>query len=374
MKVLHLISGGDTGGAKTAVLSLCQELSKYIQCDIVCFIQDSFYEEGLARGINIKVYEQKKRSDLGVLKKLKALIEQENYDLIHCHGARANFVGMFLKWQVKKTFVTTIHSDYRLDFKGIWYKQILYMPLNAIALRQMDKYIAVSRAFKEMLLQRGFRKEDVFTVYNGVNPEDISVKTSKAEFLERYGVPNDDKVIVGMAARLDNVKNPDMFINMAYLALQKNEHLRFLIAGEGGERAHLENRIALLRIEDSVKLLGFVEDKYGFFESIDINVLTSNSESFPYVIMEGALLGKPAITTDVGGLGDLIENGKNSFLIPPGNDMKMAEYVTRLSENEKVRTLMGERLKQKVMAEFTLQRMGETHIKIYQRILKEATS
>lgn len=372
MKVLHLISGGDTGGAKTAVLSLCEELSKHVQCDIACFIKDSFYEDGKQRGLNILVFEQKKRSDLGVLKNLKELIQRENYDLIHCHGARANFIGMFLKPMVKKLFVTTIHSDYRLDFKGVWYKQMIYMPLNAIALRMMNRYIAVSKAFKEMLTQRGFDAKKIFTVYNGIDLETVKVEKTKEEFLKKYQIPLDDKVIIGMAARLDHVKNPDMFINMAYLTLQKSENVRFILAGDGQEMENLKNRLSQLRIEEYVHLLGYVEDKYDFFNSIDVNILTSNSESFPYVIMEGAILSKPAVVTDVGGIKDLIEHGKNGFLIPVGAEGKMAECVTLLAKNKEQREQMGVRLKQKVEAQFTLAKMCEAHLRIYQSILKEA--
>lgn len=371
MKVLHLISGGDTGGAKTAVLSLCEELSKHIQCDLVCFIKDTFYEEGKQRKLNIHFIEQKKRTDLAVIRKIRELIIKEDYDLIHCHGARANFIGMFLKKRVKKTFVTTIHSDYRLDFKDVWYKQLLYMPLNAISLRFMDRYIAVSNSFKDLMIERGFKKNRIFTVYNGIDTNNSVQVLKKDTFLKKFGIENDNKVIVGMAARLDAVKNPDMFINMAYLALQKNDNIKFFIAGDGYEKQNLQDRINLLRIGDNVKLLGFVEDKYSFFNAIDINILTSYSESFPYVIMEGAMMKKPVISTDVGGLKDLIRNGETGYLVPVADEEKMSELVLKLVEDENLREQIGENLNRQVLEKYTIEKMCETHINIYNSIIKE---
>ena len=104
MKVLHLISGGDTGGAKTHIISLLKGLNKLIDANVICFLEDTFYEDAKAAGISIEVYKQKSRSDMSVVKRLTEEIENKNYDIIHCHGARANFIAMFLKKKVKTMF------------------------------------------------------------------------------------------------------------------------------------------------------------------------------------------------------------------------------------------------------------------------------
>ena len=137
VKVLHLISGGDTGGAKTHIISLIKELDKLIDAKVICFIEDTFYYDALKAGINIEVFPQKKRSDLSVVDRLKDEIDREGYDIIHCHGARANFIGVFLKRKIKKPMLTTIHSDYKLDFKDNFYKKIVYTALNSMALKNL---------------------------------------------------------------------------------------------------------------------------------------------------------------------------------------------------------------------------------------------
>ncbi|HMM69324.1 MAG TPA: glycosyltransferase, partial [Gudongella oleilytica] len=159
MKILHLISGGDTGGAKTHIISLLKGLNKRIDARIICFIEDTFYEDVLAAGIPIKVFKQKSRSDMSVIRRLTEEINQEGYDIIHCHGARANFIAQFLKGRVKKPFMTTIHSDYKLDFKDNFYKRLVYTTLNTISLRRFDYFVAVSDSFREMLISRGFKRD-----------------------------------------------------------------------------------------------------------------------------------------------------------------------------------------------------------------------
>jgi hypothetical protein len=101
LKVLHLISGGDSGGAKTHIISLLKGLSKSINVKLICFIEDSFYQDALKEGINIEVFRQDKRFDLSVVDRLVAEINKEDYDIIHCHGARANFIATFFKTQSK---------------------------------------------------------------------------------------------------------------------------------------------------------------------------------------------------------------------------------------------------------------------------------
>src|SRR5699024_5596397 len=143
MKVLHLISGGDTGGAKTHIINLLTELDKIMDVKIICFLKGDFFHDLKGKGINIEVFKQKKRYDMSIVSQLREEIEREDYDIIHCHGARANFIAMFLKTKVKGPFITTIHSDYKLDFKDNPYKNIVYTAINTISLKKFDYYIAI---------------------------------------------------------------------------------------------------------------------------------------------------------------------------------------------------------------------------------------
>ncbi|MEG0754955.1 MAG: glycosyltransferase, partial [Oscillospiraceae bacterium] len=116
MKVLHLISGGDTGGAKTHVHSLLQNLSRTIDITMVCFMDGPFVEEARTLGINTIVIADK--NPLHALKPLKKMIREGKFDILHCHGARGNLMGALLKHTFKIPVVSTVHSDYQLDYLG----------------------------------------------------------------------------------------------------------------------------------------------------------------------------------------------------------------------------------------------------------------
>ncbi len=368
MKVLHLISGGDTGGAKTHIISLLKGLNKLIDANVICFLEDTFYEDAKAAGINIKVFKQKSRSDMSVVGRLVDEIEKDNYDIIHCHGARANFIAMFLKRKVKRPLITTIHSDYKLDFKDNIYKKFVFTTLNTIALKIFDYYIAISDTFKEMLVERGFKKDEIFVAYNGIDLDVPPEFQSKDEFLKTYNIDYRDKIIVGIVARLDLVKDHETFIKAANIVLKTNKEIIFLIAGDGNDERRLKDIVKEFKIQDNVHFLGFVKKPYSFFNAIDVNVLTSVSESFPYVILEGARMKKTVISTKVGGVSKLIKDDYNGYLIPIGDENALAEKIKSLYNNrEKIRT-MGENLYQDVANNFSSDSMAEQHVKIYKEI------
>src|SRR5690554_1739481 len=339
-----------------------------MDAQIICFIEDTFYDDVVKAGIPIKVFKQKSRSDLTIIGRLVHEIQEKGYDLVHCHGARANFIAHFLKGKVNVPFVTTIHSDYKLDFKDNFYKRLVYTTLNTIALRRFDYYIGVSDLFRKMLVDRGFRRDRIFVTYNGIDCDSEESFVPREEFLARYGIEDRGQTFIGIAARLDKVKDHVTFIEAAKLVLQE-EDATFLIAGEGGEAEYLKELVRRHGIADNVKFLGFVQDPYSFFNAIDINTLTSVSESFPYVILEGAKMMKPVVTTQVGGVHMLVENGENGYLVPVGNEVILRDRFLKLIRDRDLRVEMGRKLFMAVRKKFSYAAMAQSHISIYEKIL-----
>lgn len=370
MKVLHLISGGDSGGAKTHIFALMKGLEDTVQTKIICFIKDTFYEEAKEKGIDIEVYPQKSRSDMSVVQRLQEEIDREKYDLLHCHGARANFIAMFLKKKIRIPMVTTIHSDYQLDFKDNFYKNIIYTTLNKIALKKFDYYICVTESFRKMLVSRGFQKDLIYVLYNGIDLEEDQKILPKEAFLDRYKIHYNGEFLVGIAARMDKVKDHVTFVKGAREAIRSNPDILFLMAGEGDEKQHLMNLIKEYEIERHMIFLGFVRDKYSFFNAIDLNVLTSISESFPYVILEAASVKTPTIATDTGGISHIIDHGKNGYLFPVGQDQILAEDILSLYQNRDQLKEFGQKINQKVIENFSAQAMGKMQYDIYRQILQ----
>lgn len=371
MKVLHLISGGDTGGAKTHIINLLCGLKDKVEVKLVCFIDGPFAEDLKKNGIDVEVIEQRSRFDFSVVNKLKDLIESENYEIVHSHGARANLISYFLKKKVKAKFITTVHSDYLLDFKDNFYKNIVFTNLNKFALKRFDNYIAVSDSFKEMLVSRGFDKDKIFTIYNGIFLEDRAIKDKESYLKEKKNINYKDKFIVGILARLDKVKDHETFLRAAREVLDKDKSVIFLIAGDGQDKEHLLSLRKELGLEDNVYFLGNETHPYDFLNAIDINVLCSLSESFPYVIMEGGSLKKATIASKVGGIPKIILDGETGKLFEKQDYKALAAHILDLKNNDDERKKLGENLYSRIIDNFTHIKMAEKHVDIYKKIVSK---
>lgn len=370
LKVLQLISGGDTGGAKTHIFSLMEGLSGLIDTKIICFIEDTFYQDAIKKGINIEVIPQKRRSDMSVVNKIADIVNNEDYDIIHCHGARANSIALFLKSKVNVPMITTIHSDYLLDFKDSFYKNLIFTPINTFSLKKFDYYVAVTENFKEMLVSRGFDDKKVFTLYNGINTDINEDIIPKEEFLRKNNIHIENQFIIGQVARLDKVKNIQMTIKAIKELVKKNKNVLFLIAGEGEELSELQNLANELGVTEYVKFLGYVKENMSFFNAIDLNILTSVSESFPYVILEAAKMKKPTIATSVGGIQELIRYGTDGYLVKKDDYNDLADKINFLANNKELLEKMGIAVNKRVIENFSTTAMANRQLEIYNEVLR----
>ena len=368
MRIVHLIGGGDTGGAKTHVLYLLKELSRHMEVKLISLRPGVFADEAREMGIDVTVV--KSGNIFSDIRKVTALIRQGEYDLIHSHGAKANMFSLVARRMTGLPTVTTVHSDYRLDYMHSFSRRMTIGLINSIALRFIQNHIAVSGNFREMLITRKFNPLDIYVLYNGMDFSIPSAKYSRSKLIEKYNLTiEEDHVIVGIAARLYPVKSIETIVRTAKLVKDKNPKVKFLIGGDGEDRKRLDALTANLDLKDTVFFLGWLDDPNELMSSIDISVLTSISESFPYSILEGARFKKATISTHVGGIPDLIEHGKNGYLFEPGNNARFSELILELAADEDKRATMGENLYEKALNDFSVESMAKTQSGIYKSIL-----
>ena len=123
------------------------------------------------------------------------------------------------------------------------------------------------------------------------------------------------------------------------------------------------------KIDKNIYFLGFVKDKYSFFNAIDINVLTSISESFPYVILEAALLKVPTISTKTGGISEIVKDDETGYLFPVGKYKALSRYILSLYDDRKLLESFGENINKRVIENYSHISMGNRQCEIYEEIL-----
>ena len=370
MKVIHLISGGDSGGAKTHVLSLLQNLNKTITAQLVCFRDGPFADEARSMGIPTAICGG--NNIFRIRRQLTDTIRQEGYELIHCHGARANMIGALLRKTTGLPVVTTVHSDYRLDYMGRPLSHLTFGTINAYALRQLDYRIGVSDAMVDLLISRGFPADRFYAIYNGIDFTPAPPQGDRLPYLRSLGADvDDDSVVVGIAARLNPVKDMSTLIRGFAAGYRKCPRLRLVIAGDGEEREKLENLARELGVEKQVTFAGWISGGMDrFYSALDINALTSLSETFPYALTEGARFHLATVATAVGGIPYLIDSSVNGFLVPSGDWQALGEHLAALGNDDALRHEMGEKLYQKASTQFSIQKTVDTQLHIYREIIR----
>ena len=370
MKVLHIIGGGDVGGGKVHVLSLVKELKNSIDVKLISLRPGSFADDARSMGIDVEVV--KTGNIIADINRVAKIVREGGYQIIHCHGSKANMFALIVRRITGTPSVTTVHSDYRLDYMHNVFKKHTFGLINKIALRFMDYYIGVSDNFRQMLIERNFDPDSIFTLYNGIDFDESTQTYSRADFSRKYGLNLDESdIVVGILARLYPVKDINTLVEAARITCGKNHSVKYVIGGDGEDKKRLQRKVASLGIGNNVFFLGWIDNPGELMGNLDINVLTSLSESFPYSILEGAIYKKATISSDVGGIPALIEHGENGYLFKPGDSQKLAEYILELAADGGKRKTMGEKIYNKAFSKFSLKDMCKTQLDIYSAILEK---
>lgn len=368
MKVIHLISGGDTGGAKTHVHSLLQNLSRGMDITLVCFRDGPFAREAAELGIETRVCSG---GFFSALREVRRMIAEEGFELVHTHGSRANLAGAILRSTCGRPVVSTIHSDYRLDYMGRPLAAATYGVLNVLALRRIKYHVGVSDAMRDLLISRRFPRETTFAIYNGLDFSREPKRHDRAAFCARVGAnvaPGD--IVVGAAARLDPVKDLATLVRGFAAAREGHPELKLIIAGEGPERPALEALAEELGVRGAVTLAGWLDDMEEFYSALDINTLSSLSETFPYALTEGAAYRLPTVASAVGGIPRLIEDGKTGFLFAPGDWEKLGARLAQLASDPGLRERLGAAVHERAAREFSVEATCREQRAVYEEILE----
>lgn len=369
MRILHIISGGDVGGAKTHVLSLLKGLGQRHEVQLVCFVEGDFAKEARELGIPIQVYPGSNLlHTCGLLRKM---IAQRGFQVIHCHGAKGNMMGMLLRNKTGLPVLSTVHSDPWLDYMGRPLSDLTYGNINRIALRKMDYLVSVSDVTRQLLMDKSFNGWNIFPIYNGVDFTDLPATVGRKKFLRGLGLDwDEEKVVFGIAARISPVKDMSTLIAAFAKTVAVMPKARLLIAGDGEQRQELEQKAKELCPDGSYFFAGWLQDVNSFYDTLDVNLLTSKSETFPYAISEGARMKCATIATAVGGVPKMVLDGKTGFLIQPGDADALAERMMLLAGDSNLRKALGQAIFEKVRSEFSVEATVKTQERIYEMVLR----
>ncbi|SFS16756.1 Glycosyltransferase involved in cell wall bisynthesis [Granulicella pectinivorans] len=367
MKVLHLISSGGLYGAESVILSLCRNMNAGgDQCEVVVFgnlprPNLELHEALVEMDVKSHVLECSGPLDRTVPRRLRALIETSDPDVLHAHGYKADVYAWLALRSSSLPLVSTCHTWYDNDMAAR-----VYGIIDRLVLRQYTAVVAVSQAVEERLKDAGVLPRKIWLIRNGIdlNPF-LSIP------LRDGGIGTEHTLHIGLGGRLTREKGIDVFLRAAHGVLEVLPDVRFSVAGDGPDRVELQCLIDELHIEGNVRLLGRCLDMPLFYASLDMLVSSSRQEGLPIGLLEAMASGLPVIATAVGEVPKMILNGRTGTLVPPEDVEALTREMLRLLGDPHIRTCYGHTARRLVSKEFSASRMTAEYRALYARSIGE---
>ncbi len=221
-------------------------------------------------------------------------------------------------------------------------------------------YFGVAEAQRRYLVEElGYPGDRIRIIHNGVDPALFDVGSDRSVLTE-FGWAHSDPV-VGILAELSPIKDHATFIRAARIVIDDMPRARFLIIGDGACRRQLQTLSAALRLTANVHFTGVRHDVARLLRAIDVFALSSVTvECFSIALLEAMACGRPAVCTAVGGIPEMIEDGKTGYLVPPEDPQQLAKRLTELLSDPVTARRMGLAARDRVESEFSLDRSVET--------------
>lgn len=361
MKILQILTDTNIGGAGIWLLNFLKSYNRdKLEVSVVLPKGAKLIRQ--IEKLNVSVIEAENIADKSFsfsgIRTFKKIITDEKPDLIHTHACISARIAGRIKG------VKIVNTRHCLEEKKSFPKNILYKFINNIL---SDRVIGVSEAVVNNLIYDGIKKNKVRLVYNGINPLIPISFEKKKEIREKYGF-NESNVIIGIVARLEEVKNHDLFIRAAKLSCEKDSNLRFLIVGAGSLETKLKNKVKELNLDDKVVFAGYIQNVNDITNIIDISVITSYREALSIALIEGMSLGKACIATDSGGPSEVIDNGKSGIIVPNNDEKRLSSAILELSDDINKREVFGKIGKKIFEEKFGIGEMAQKIEDIYAEI------
>ncbi len=348
-----------------------EEGRRTVELSIITFVRgngdNAFIDAARKLGIEITAIHERRRFDTGVFDVLKKTIAKTGPDILQSHNVKSHFFVRLLGLHRSLPWVAFNHGYTATDFKDKLYNQF-----DRWSLRGARLVIAVCRPFALRLERYGVDPARIRIQHNSVRafspqPPDAACELRRAMGLEGCAVA----LAVG---RLSYEKgHRDLLESVRLLKTAKKfadlPPYRFVIVGDGPERAALTRSAGDLGVSEEVIFAGHQSDVRPYYQMADLLVLPSHTEGSPNVVLEAMAAGLPVAATEVGGVPEIVEPDGSGLIFPPRRPDKMAEAIVTLLRDPVRRKQLGERGSEIARTRFSPEQYCRSLIQFYEQAL-----
>jgi glycosyltransferase involved in cell wall biosynthesis len=376
-RILHLITRLDLGGAQQNTL-FCTAHHDRRRFEVELIAGAGGILDDEARRIpdaRVQVVPWLKHAvdpprDVTALLKLGAYLKSRQIDLLHTHSSKAGILG---RWAAHLAGVpSVVHTVHGWSFNETQPpgRRRAYIQLEKLTGTISDRLIVVASRNREQGLTLGIgRPEQYELLHSGIDADEFNRPTTARERVREALGFDSDHVVVGTLCCLKPQKAPLDFVRAAAAAHEKDQRLRFFIAGDGEQRSEVEALSRELGVTDVVRVLGWRRDAVDLLHAMDLFLLTSRYEGLPRAVLQAMAAGVPVIATAVDGTPEIVEDGRTGVLVPAGRPDEVAAAILRLAEDSTLRAGFIAEARQRLDASFDIRVMVRRLDRLYLSLL-----
>ncbi|HZC24705.1 MAG TPA: glycosyltransferase family 4 protein [Candidatus Binatia bacterium] len=323
--------------------------------------------------------------DLAAVWQLIRIFRREKPLIVHTHTAKAGTLGRLAA--IVTRVPVRVHTFHGHVFQGYFSPAVtrVFLAIERFLARHTDRIIALSQSQKHDLAYtyRVAPAEKIAVVPLGFGLESFLAVNGRLGTLRQSMGCEKDGFLVGWVGRLTEIKDPDLFLHCARDLVHNFPELRFAVIGDGELRSACEEMVDAAEFGEKVCFMGWQQQLDRIYADLDLVVLTSINEGTPLALLEAMASGKAFVSTDVGGVRDLMvgsahkldgfEIFENGILVPRQRDV-LARAITYLLKNPEMLRSMGKSGRAFVRARFSNQRLADDLESLYVALVRAKTS
>jgi glycosyltransferase involved in cell wall biosynthesis len=326
--VLHTESSRGHGGQEIRTLAEVRWLLAHgWEALIACQPDSPLFAEATASTIPVEAVRMRSATDVGAILRLRRLIRERDIRLVHTHSSVDSWLAGVAAKSLGRPVVRSRHVSIPIRRR------------RALVYRLADRIITSGEGVRAIVVAAGIAPERVVSISAGVDGGRFHAGVSGRPVRNELGLG--EAPVVGLVANVRGSKGHNFFLEAARTVLASRPDARFLIVGDGVGFDEVSRRVRDMGLDPSVCLTGFRRDIPEVMAALDVLVLPSiRSEAIPQVIPQALAVGTPVVASTVGGSPELIRDGENGRLVPPGDSRALADAILALlREPERARAM-----------------------------------
>lgn len=357
LTILQIISQRHLSGAERVCLMLSESLMRQgHRVILLCKNDAAMLEEARQRGIETRTPGLSGKFNPLIALNIMRIAREVKADVIHTHLSTASQWGSIAGRLTDIPVVAHVHAMNSRYF---------FLMSNTM--------VACSEGVRQHIIKQGVSAERIRTIYNGIESKRLVIAKDIQKTRTSIGIKKEAPAIACIAHLADKKGQADL-VRAVSILKDKWPDLACLFVGTGENMERLKHLANELNISNHIHLLGYRSDAVDIMNAVDLVILPSlGKEGLPLVLLEAALIGKPAVCSNIPGNNEVVIDGATGLLFQPGNYVDLAEKINLLISDPAIRLQMGSAAQVRARAEFTIEAMTGRIESVYReqiRLLK----